>query len=134
MGLAQACFVGVLLFACGCTHSEVKQSGALDPGARSIAVRAHKNALSKAIAQTLASAGWRVVADRTGADKADGTRYRLLLTACAIDYCHGGRIYIYEIAIVDNRTGSRVLEQSGRECGHDIARKFGDVLRAQPRS
>ena len=37
-----------------------------------------------------------------------------------IDYCRGGRIFIYDIAIIDNENGTKVLEQGGRDCAQAI--------------
>ena len=57
------------------------------------------------------------------------TRYRLTAEFREIDYCRGGRVLIYELAIVDQQTGAKVLEQRGRDCDRDIVAKFKDSLR-----
>lgn len=59
-------------------------------------------------------------------------RYRLTVSARQIERCRsGGPLYIYEIALVDNRDGSKVMEQSGRDCERDIVEKFGEALRTK---
>ena len=59
-------------------------------------------------------------------------RYRLTATFRQIERCRsGGPLYIYEIMLVDNRGGGKVLEQSGRDCERDIVEKFAEALRAK---
>jgi len=58
-------------------------------------------------------------------------RYRLTAEFREIDYCRsGGRVLIYDLAIVDQMTGAKTLEQRGRECERDVVAKFKEALRA----
>lgn len=66
--------------------------------------------------------------------EAPKTRYRLTASFRSIEFCRsGGRLFIYELAIVDTQDGGKVLEQSGRDCERDILEKFGEALQAGPR-
>jgi hypothetical protein len=60
------------------------------------------------------------------------TRYRLTADFRDIDYCRGGRIVIYDIAIIDNENGAKVLDQGGRDCDLDIVQKFKAALATKP--
>ena len=60
------------------------------------------------------------------------TRYQLTADFRDIDYCRGGRIFIYDITIIDNENGAKVLEQGGRGCDQDIVQKFKAALASKP--
>ncbi len=145
--------VGAGLLVAACSHTDVQQHAAIDTTQKSIAVPHVKRGLLREIVSALSSSGWRLVADSTAespqrkkgeartappeqpqlaaAALASKARYRLAANARAIDYCHGGRVYIYDITITETANGAKVLEQSGRGCDRDIVQKFKEALTSQ---
>ncbi len=143
---------GVLVAAC--SHTDVQQHAAIDTAQKTIAVPHFKRGLLSEVLKALSASGWKLVADTAAADPtprrkgqakpaapptaqadaaalAQKARYRLTANARAIDYCHGGRIYIYDITITETANGAKVIEQSGRGCDRDIVQKFKETLAAR---
>lgn len=150
MRLANAIMLGGALLLGACAHTEVREHGAVDTEHKTISVPPYKRGLMHGVVKELAAAGWKITVDSSlaapdpkgrkpparGADResrasmtssgraGSATRYRLTANARSIDYCRGGRIYIFDFAIIDNQSGVAVLEIGGRECDRDIIAKF----------
>ena len=141
------------LAAGACAHSDVRQHAALDPDAKTISMPPPKRGLLRGLGETLRAEGWKIEAAQTAAAPKKGkpsgsppaaapaaaaqkapphARYSLTVEARLIERCRsGGPLYIYELRVVDNRGGGKVLEQSGRDCEREILEKFKEALRAQ---
>lgn len=147
---------GALLLG-ACAHTEVRQHAAVDTAHKTISVPPHKRGLMNSVVKELVAAGWKVAVDPAAAQPsakpqkpparnataenkpatapsrpAAATRYRMTANYRDIDYCRGGRIYIYEFAIIDNESGAKILEIGGRECDRDAIAKFRAAI--APRS
>ena len=116
-----------------CAHTEIRQHAAIDAGHKTISVPPYKRGLMNGVVKELAAAGWKVAIDRPAAANnpaAAATRYRMTADYRDIDYCRGGRIYIYDFAIIDNESGAKILEIGGRECDRDAVAKFKAAIAA----
>lgn len=134
MHRAVALVLGGALLLGACAHTEVRQHAAVDAAHKTITVPPHKRGLMNGVVKELAAAGWKVTVDHAAASAnnpaAAATRYRLTADYRDIDYCRGGRSYIYDFAIVDNETGAKILEIGGRECDRDAVAKFKAAIAA----
>ena len=142
-----ALVLGGALLLGACAHTEVRQHAAVDAAHKTIIVPPHKRGLMNGVVKELAAAGWKVTVDRAAAapnprkpparsaaaannPAAAATRYRMTADYRDIDYCRGGRIYIYDFAIIDNESGAKILEIGGRECDRDAVAKFKAAIAA----
>ena len=94
------------------------------------------------IKKALAADGWRLVVDQ-GPDVSVGrggttrtfntfnTRYRLAMSAEQYDWQFPDLdpMYVHEISVIDNRSGTEVLMLSGSHAGKTITKKFMQALR-----
>jgi hypothetical protein len=131
----------IVLSACG-SH-RVRTYGPIDLTARTVTVPPG-GGLTGALKDALAQRGWRLATDR-GPQITRGTtgeqtqleqfptfrtRYRLLVTWRQFDAClpsHEPAV-TYDIALIDNQSGSEVLNMSGHGCESAITKEWIKAL------
>lgn len=151
MNLARSIFSATLLVVlslAGCMSYDIRRYGSIDPQERSVTVPPGSLLLTGALKDVLQAEGWRLVIDR-GPTVTEGTvgdstrlqsygtfntRYRLLTSSVRYDLCLNGSPAIhYDVAFIDNRSGSEVFTLSGRGCQSIVAERFRSALRGRDR-
>jgi hypothetical protein len=129
----------------GCHTANVSQFEAMDRSERTITVPAGSSLLLGPIKQALSQTGWKMSVDR-GPDVTKGTfgertnlansntflsRYRLVGSQRQIDLCAiplGNPLVVYDLSVIDNKTGGEVMTQNGRGCIDTVAKEFVETL------
>ena len=143
------CIVLVLtIWLVGCGTYDLQVYGPLDPTARTITVPAGGLGLPGKVKVMLQEEGWTLTVDR-GPNVAEGTvgkethlemygsfstRYRLHLSCQPLPdpSWRFQVVYIYDISIIDNKTGREVLTLSGGAEEKVIVKKLREALRTVP--
>ena len=140
----------VIAILAGCASSDVQLSEPIDQTDKTITLPPGSRLLLGPIKQSLKSSGWKIAVDRgpvrmvgaVGAqtDLETGitfkTRYRLVLNQRQTDFClaSGLPLVIYDLSLIDNRTGEEVMTASGRDCVDLAARWFSSAVNSEGRS
>lgn len=129
----------IVLLLTGCMSTEVLRYGKINQSEKTITVPSGGRLLVGAIKTELQKSGWTIVIDRGPtvirgklgeiADLETGgtfrTRYRLEVNQNQVDYCiTGGAALVYDLALIDNKTGSEIFTMSGRDCQPRIVNRF----------
>ena len=124
-----------------CTSTNLQTYAPIDKRAKTITVTAGSSGLKGAIKKALSAQGWKMsvysgpeVLEGSAGEKVSlkkystsNTRYTLDGYGVRVDDClsfKDGNIFVpdltYDIAIIDNKTGSEVLTMSGRGCQDEV--------------
>ena len=129
-----------LLLLTGCpTMPTVQKYEAIDTSNKTMTVPFGSQGLIGKIKDLLSKKGWKLSVYQ-GPDVTEGqmgektklksyntfnTRYTLLIRQNLYDHCLNFEgAYVYDISMVDNKTGSEVLTMSGRSCEFQVVKGF----------
>jgi hypothetical protein len=127
-----------------CLSSNVQVAGHIDLAEKTMTVPPGNALLVGAIKQRLRRPDWKFIVDagprRTigtlgeKTDLATGntflTRYRLIVKQDQVSTCilGGDPSIVYDLSLIDNRTGEEIITQNGRDCRDSAADKFVATL------
>ena len=135
--------LGIMLLVAACAPN-VQRYASLDPTEKTMMVPPGSIFLLGDLKAALASSGWKTVID-TGPVVTQGmaneqgvnlttsqtfrARYRLYVKAQQVDICITlDPSIVYDISVVDNKTGSEVVTMNGRGCSKQVVRQFMEEL------
>ncbi|MCX8519749.1 MAG: hypothetical protein ORN21_06415, partial [Methylophilaceae bacterium] len=123
----------------GCATTDVQKYSAIDTKDKSITVPVGSEGLKGKLKQWLITDGWKLFVDK-GPQVIQGeanekfklekydtfnTRYRLLVKSNWLGICLNGTNYVvYDLSVVDNKTGAEAFTMSGDDCESQILEKF----------
>lgn len=130
----------VVAFLASACAANVQRYSSLDPSEKTIMVPPGSIFMLGDIKAELVSAGWKTYVD-TGPVVTQGVandqkvdlatsqtfraRYRLHISAQQVDFCFTlDPLVVYDISIVDNKTGAEVVTMNGRDCSKQVAKKL----------
>jgi hypothetical protein len=135
------------LVSMGCAfHTEIRTNSEIDTSDKSVIVPFGGESLQFELKDVLRDLGWKVfvlpnetvVTAGTQGTKTElvsqgvpNSKYRLLISAEAEDYCvlgGSGKEYKYEISFIDNNSGEEVFEINGEDCESTVVDKFKKTL------
>ena len=138
--------LSALLILSGCASSNIQTYSSIDQRAKTITVPPGSGGLKGDLKKELSAQGWKMSV-YSGPEVLEGTsgsntrlqryntfntRYSLLVQSRQYDLCFNFSPAInYELALIDNKSGSEVLTMDGRDCQNNVVQKFISVLEGQ---
>lgn len=132
------------LFLSGCATSNFQRYGSIDRSQKTITVAPGSFGLNGRLKQVLAKHGWKLVVYR-GPAVTEGkigkntkikqydsfnSRYTLVVNSRRYDLClNFTPMILYDVSLIDNRSGSEVFTMDGDDCESSVVQKFKEALK-----
>ncbi|WP_243041697.1 hypothetical protein [Dyella sedimenti] len=142
--MKKAALTVALIALAGCASRNVQIYSQIDTSSKTITVPAGAEGLKGKLKQALAQDGWKLVvyagpsvtkgtvgaATKIAQYDTFNTRYQLTVSSNQFDWCFKGLTpdIVYDISVIDTKSGSEVLTVSGKGCEPDAVEAFVSAL------